>query len=141
MDNKPEVVIVKGSDIAFDTIEAEINNNKIENDSKVISLRVKVDSYKDLQNYLANELKLTKKDIEDMLEKLIKSVIDNKLDQPEFLRKCVERVITEKIANLLVTRKWNLHDDVNAAVTKVIGEKVIKEVKLQLTGINILNNN
>lgn len=108
-------------------------------DLKEVSLKIKVDSYKDLQNYIHNELKLTKKDIEEMLEKLIVRVVENKLSDSVFLSNYVEKVVRESIGKLSKTQTWNIEINVNNAIEKVVGEQIMKSVREQVKNINILN--
>ena len=112
--------------------------NEIHEESRELILKVKIDSYKDLQNYLNNELKITKKDIEDMLDRLIERILENKISEPDFLFKHVDLAVQNAIRKLTDYKSWNLEKDVNRAIEKAISEKVMDIVRDQLKDTKLI---
>jgi len=104
---------------------------------KEITLKVNMDTYKALQNYLHNELKITKVDIEEMLEKLIMRVLNEKLENEEFLSKSVDKTIKDSISRLANTNTWVLEKRIDSVVEKVVGEKIMERVREQLKGLTL----
>ena len=104
---------------------------------KEITLKVNLDSYKALQNYLHNELAISKEDIEKMLEKLIGRIINNKIEDGEFLHKSVDKIVADSIYRLENSNTWQLEKRIDQYIEKAIGEKIMKRVREQLNGVNL----
>jgi hypothetical protein len=106
-----------------------------------VTLRVKLDSYKDLQNFLHNELKLTKPDVEKLIEKFTSAIINEKLTNAEWIEKHIDRnvqkVVEDRISRLSSLSSWKINDKIDEAIQKCIGQYIINRVKEQMSNIKL----
>lgn len=110
-----------------------MENNELQD----ITLKVKVDTYKALTNYIHNELKITKEDIEKMINDATIRIINQKVEDPDFLYNYVQRTVNDHIRTLTNMKTWDIKSDVNRAIEKCVGELIMNTVREQLKGVNI----
>lgn len=110
-------------------------------DYQDVVLRVKIDSYKDLQNIIHNELKLTKPDVEKLIEKITYAFLNEKLSNVDWVEKYIDRNI-EKVVKDVISKQssstsWNLDIKINSAIEKCIGQYIMDKVKEQLKNVTL----
>lgn len=96
-----------------------------------------MDSYKDVKNYIHNELGITKEYIDDIIRKTVKEEIVKVLNDNERIRRTVENEVVRccKIYNSDGTRRSfviNVMDDIYNKIDKVIHEEVHKRLIIEL---------
>jgi hypothetical protein len=108
---------------------------------KEIVVKVKTDSYKDLQNFLNNEMKITKPDVEALIEKYVEAIVKKHLleDGTGKFNSAIDRAIMSVIAGFSSSRPYTryIEEKVNKVVEEAIGKKIREIVAEQLSGINI----
>lgn len=108
---------------------------------KDITLKVKLDTYKALQNYLNNELKMNKKDFEDLVEQKVESVLKKHLEEDGHgrLNGAIDRTITGLLSGYSSSRPYSsyLLERVNKAIEEQIGKVIRETVSLQLKELNL----
>jgi len=99
--------------------------------------KVSLDTYKALQNHIHNGLKISKEDMENMVEKMIDRIVIKKMNDDNFLRTCVDKSVNQSIARLQTNGHWNLEKRIDECIEKAIGEKILQRVRAQMTGIQV----
>jgi chaperonin GroEL (HSP60 family) len=104
-------------------------------DLKEIKLRVKVDTYKELQNYLKNELKITKPEVEKLITKLCENVITQQLHEG-ILENSIDNAVRESISRL-GKGGWRIEERVDKTVEEAVGKIIMNRVREQLTALTL----
>ena len=118
-----------------DRIKRDIK--KEENKLNEVTLKIEVDSYKALQNYIHNELNLTKPDIEMMISKMIAPVIDKKLSVGTDITNSIDRVVSASIGRMSSGHSFNWDIAIDKAIKKAIGDTITNEVTERMKNINL----
>ena len=108
---------------------------------KEITLKIKLDSYKDLQNYLNNEMKITKPDVEAMVERFVEASITKHLNDNGTgnLNSAIDKSIKSVIAGYNSSRPYTkyIEERVNKVVEEAIGKRIRDIVSEQIAGLEI----
>ena len=96
-----------------------------------------MDRYKDVKNYIHNELGITKEYIDDLIRKTVKEEIVKVLNDDERIKRTVENEIVRccKIYKSDGTRRSfviNVMDDIYNKIDSVIHEEVRKRLIIEL---------
>ena len=112
----------------------------MDNNYKELILKVKVDSYKAISNYIHNELKITKQDVEDAMKKMLISTIVSQISDGKLqsvLGMYLERAVNDSVARLSKSGVWDINKNIDIAIEKAIGDKILQIVKEKLKNMNI----
>lgn len=100
-----------------------------END-RAITLYVKPHSYNAVKNYIHNELKITKPDVENMVGQVTANVIAARLQEDDFLRSRVDKTIRNILMEAIAGRQtgWNLQNIVYQTIQQIFGKYIQDKV-------------
>lgn len=102
-----------------------------------IKLNVKVDTYKALQNYLKNELKMNKSDMEQLVSKLVEATVEKQLSENGLLETRIDKAVNQSMARLKSTKNWQLEKAVDEIIEKKVGERILEVVKERMQDLKI----
>jgi hypothetical protein len=100
-------------------------------ENKELKLIVKTNTYKEIANYLHNELKITRLEIEKIIENYIeRRFLDS--EWMEYINNDIYKVVEKSIARLSSQRIWDIDNSIDAAIEKCLGQYIMKKINDKL---------
>ena len=99
-------------------------------DSKEVKLIIKTNTYKEIANYLYNELKITRPEIEKIIENYIEKRFSDKW--AEYINDNTYKIVEKSIARLSSQRIWDIDNSIDAAIEKCLGQYIMKKINDKL---------
>lgn len=94
-----------------------------------------MNNYKEIKNYIHNDLKISKEDINKMIQLTVATEIRNLMKDKDFINKFVyiqlQRILSKEYEKPVYERMFNLNDKIFNSVANEIS-KMVKE-KIQIT--------
>ena len=94
-----------------------------------------MDNYKEIKNYIHNDLKISKADINKIIQLTVATEIRNLMKDKDFIDKFVyvqlQRILSIEYENPAYKRLFNLNDEIFNSVANEIS-KIVKE-RIQIT--------
>lgn len=94
-----------------------------------------MDNYKEIKNYIHNDLKISKEDINKIIQVTVATEIRNLMKDKDFIDKFVyvqlQRILSKEYENPAYKRLFNLNDEIFNSVANEIS-KIVKE-RIQIT--------
>ena len=107
-------------------------------ENKELKLIVKTNTYKEIANYLHNELKITRLEIEKIIENYIeRRFLDS--EWMEYINNDIYKVVEKSIARLSTQKIWDIDHSIDNAIEKCLGQYIMKRIKEHLDKIKFLN--
>jgi hypothetical protein len=88
-----------------------------------------MDNYKEIKNYIHNELQITKTDIENIIIKTVENRIDKVLADDDFINTIIQKKIQSILNNPYKKPSWERLVNLNTKIFDVVVDEVAKTVK------------
>ena len=86
-------------------------------------------AYKDIKNYIHNELGITKEYVQDVIREIVAIEVDKKFNDEEYIKNEVRRIIVYELNNEIDKSHWHTIHDLSSLVKDEITKTIMEEVK------------
>ena len=97
-----------------------------------------MDNYKEIKNYIHNDLKISKEDINKIIQVTVATEIRNLMKDTDFVNKFVytqlQRLLSKDYEKPIYQRVFNLNDEIFNSVASEISKIIKDRVKISLLG-------
>lgn len=86
-------------------------------------------AYKDIKNYIHNELGITKEYVQDVIKEIVAIEVDKKFNDEEYIKNEVRRIIVHELNNEVDKSHWHTIHDLSSLVKDEITKTIMEEVR------------
>lgn len=89
-----------------------------------------MENYKEIKNYIHNELKITKEDIDKIIMDMVREEVHKIFKNEQYIQDCIRGIVYKEVnKEMFGENAWHTIHDMSEIIKDEVNNAIVKEVK------------